>query len=267
ALEDISVFQGLGESGGIAIRLQQREASEGALAIKFYKAGGAIALSERVPMLEHFGFRVIDERTYTLVPRDGVERYLHDMVVEPANGAALDVAARANAIESGLMAVWTGAAESDQLNSLVTQAGLSWTDAALLRALSRYLRQVGTSYSQRYIAQVMVTQAASARALVALFNALHDPAVTDREAAADAARAEIAAQLETISSLDEDTIIRRFQNLIEAVLRTNAFQRDESGNRRPALALKFDSGKVEGMAAPRPYREISVYSPRVEGVH
>ncbi|WEJ32297.1 NAD-glutamate dehydrogenase [Devosia sp. SD17-2] len=267
ALEDISVFQGLGESGGIAIRLQQREASEGALAIKFYKAGGAIALSERVPMLEHFGFRVIDERTYTLVPRDGVERYLHDMVLEPANGAALDVAARANAIESGLMAVWTGAAESDQLNSLVTQAGLSWTDAALLRALSRYLRQVGTSYSQRYIAQVMVTQAASARALVALFNALHDPAVTDREAAADAARAEIAAQLETISSLDEDTIIRRFQNLIEAVLRTNAFQRDESGNRRPALALKFDSGKVEGMAAPRPYREISVYSPRVEGVH
>src|SRR5690606_3777792 len=53
ALEDISVFQGLGESGGIAIRLQQRQAAEGALAIKFYKAGGAIALSERVPMLEH----------------------------------------------------------------------------------------------------------------------------------------------------------------------------------------------------------------------
>ena len=37
--------------------------------------------------------------------------------------------------------------------------------------------------------------------------------------------------------------------------------------RRPALALKFDSGRVDGMAAPRPYREISVYSPRVEGVH
>jgi len=165
------------------------------------------------------------------------------------------------------MAVWTGAAESDQLNSLVTLAGLGWTDAALLRALSRYLRQVGTSYSQRYIAQVMVNQAASARALVALFNALHDPAVTDREAAAEAARSEIAAQLETISSLDEDTIIRRFQNLIEAVLRTNAFQRDAEGNRRPALALKFDSSKIEGMAAPRPYREISVYSPRVEGVH
>jgi len=35
----------------------------------------------------------------------------------------------------------------------------------------------------------------------------------------------------------------------------------------PALAIKFDSAQVDGMAAPRPYREISVYSPRVEGVH
>ncbi len=50
-------------------------------------------------------------------------------------------------------------------------------------------------------------------------------------------------------------------------MRTNAFQRDEEGNRRPALAIKFDSKRVEGMVAPRPYREISVYSPRVEGVH
>ena len=50
-------------------------------------------------------------------------------------------------------------------------------------------------------------------------------------------------------------------------MRTNAWQREENGDRRAALAIKFDSQKVEGMVAPRPYREISVYSPRVEGVH
>lgn len=267
ALDDIAVLQRLRDADSIAIRLRSRAGSEGTLGLKFYKEGAAIPLSDRVPMLEHFGFRVIDERTYTVVPRDGIERYLHDMVLEPANGEALDVSARGGAVEDGLMAVWTGAAESDQLNSLVTQAGLSWTDAALLRALSRYLRQVGTSHSQRYIAQVLVTQAASARALVDLFKALHDPDAKDGEAQAETARAELAAQLETISSLDEDTIIRRFHNLVEAVLRTNAFQRDGSGQRRPALALKFDSAKVDGMTAPRPYREISVYSPRVEGIH
>jgi len=266
ALADIAVFRALPD-GDVAIRLRQRAGAEGALGLKFYHRATAIPLTDRVPMLEHFGFRVIDERTYTIVPRDGIPLYLHDMVLEPASGRALDVAARGPAIEAGLMAVWSGAAESDQLNTLVTEAGLDWVDAALLRALSRYLRQVGTSYSQRYIAQVLVNQSPAARALCALFAALHDPAQANGEAAAEAARAEIAAALETISSLDEDTIIRRFHNLVEASLRTNAWQRDEAGEHRPALAIKFDSHRVEGMAAPRPYREIYVYSPRVEGIH
>jgi len=266
ALEDIGVFRGL-EGEATAIRLRHRAGAEGTLGLKFYHAGTAIPLSDRVPMLEHFGFRVIDERTYTIVPRDGVERYLHDMVLETSDGTPLEVAARGKAVEEGLMAVWTGLAESDQLNTLVTRAGLDWTEAALLRALSRYLRQVGTSHSQRYIAQVLVTQWQAARGLVALFEALHDPEAAGRPEAVEAARAIVAGQLETISSLDEDTIIRRFQNLIEASLRTNAFQRDAAGARRPALAIKFDSARIEGMAAPRPYREISVYSPRVEGIH
>lgn len=266
ALADIAVFTGL-DDDGIAIRISPRNGSDGALSLKFYHEGTAIPLSDRVPMLEHFGFRVIDERTYTIVPRDGVERYLHDMMIDPPNSEVDPIMARASGIEAGLIAVWAGQAESDQLNSLVTLAGLDWTDAGLLRALSRYLRQVGTSYSQRYIAQVLVTQNKAAAALIALFRALHDPGVVNREAETEAARAAITAALETIQSLDEDTIIRRFQNLIEASLRTNAFQRDDHGQRRPALAIKFDSSKVEGMVAPRPYREISVYSSRVEGVH
>ena len=266
ALGDIAVLRGVSE-GGIALKLRARQGAEGALGLKFYAKGGAIPLSDRVPMLEHFGFKVIDERTYTLVPRDGIERFIHDMVLAPSNGAELDVAARGAAIEAGLLAVWAGAAESDQLNTLVTQAGLDWTDAALLRSFSRYLRQIGISYSQRYIAQVLVTQAEAAKALVTLFAALHDPKLESRGMAEAAARDIIAAQLEATASLDEDTIIRRFLNLVDASLRTNSFQRDADGQRRPALAIKYDSAKVEGMVAPRPYREISVYSPRVEGIH
>ncbi|ODT80195.1 MAG: NAD-glutamate dehydrogenase [Pelagibacterium sp. SCN 64-44] len=261
ALEDIGVFESLGEDD-VAIRLRERSGTDGGLGLKVYHEGTPIPLSDRVPVLEHFGFRVIDERTYTLVPRDGVERYLHDMVLDLGEENAEDAMGRAGAIETALVAVWRGEAESDRLNSLVTLSGLDWQEAALLRALSRYLRQVGTSYSQRYIAQVLVTQRAAARALVDLFDALHRPGLAEREGKAEAARAVIAAELEQISSLDEDNIVRRFQNLIEASLRTNAWRPD-----RAALAIKFDSHRIEGMAAPRPYREISVYSPRVEGVH
>src|SRR5690606_10344222 len=73
ALADIAVLRTLDEAGGIAVRLRARDGAEGALGLKFYAKGGAIPLSDRVPMLEHFGFKVIDERTYTLTPRDGVE--------------------------------------------------------------------------------------------------------------------------------------------------------------------------------------------------
>ncbi|WP_224701806.1 NAD-glutamate dehydrogenase [Devosia aquimaris] len=266
-LFDIGVLRGLGESEQVAIRLRSRVGADGALGLKYYHRGSAIPLSDRVPMIEAFGFRVVDERTYTITPRDGVDRYVHDMVLATADGSWFEVDSRGPAVEEGLLAVWNGLGESDQLNTLVARTSLGWTDAALLRALSRYLRQIGISYSQRYIAQVLVTQKDAAEALVALFDALHNPTMVDATVAADAARARVMTALDAMASLDEDTIIRRFLNLVDASVRTNAYQRDAEGQRLPALAIKFDSAKVDGMVAPRPFREISVYSPRVEGIH
>src|SRR5262249_42678121 len=107
-----------------------------------------------------------------------------------------------------------------------------------------------------------------AAALVKLFHAQLDLGFQgNRDRSVAEAHEAIDAALEATQSLDEDRIIRRLVNLIDAAVRTNAFQRDGSGRRRPALAIKFDSHKIEGMPEPRPYREIFVYSPRVEGLH
>ena len=265
ALGDIAILESLTDASRISIRLRRHEGSDGSLGLKFYHRGSAIPLSDRVPMLEHFGFRVIDERTYTVTPRTGLE-YIHDMVLAPPEGVDLDLVAAAARIESALLAVWYGETESDGLNALTIRAGLSWEDVAVLRALSRYLRQVGISYSQRYLAQVAVSQHEAAAAIIALFHALHDPQAVG-EAAADTARSAIERARDATTSLDEDRILARFHNLVEASLRTNFFQHDAQGMRRPALAIKFDSAQVDGMPAPRPFREIYVYSPRVEGVH
>ena len=51
--------------------------------------------------------------------------------------------------------------------------------------------------------------------------------------------------------------------MIDAILRTNAFAPAAS----EALAIKIDSAKVPGLPKPIPYREIFVYSRRVEGIH
>src|SRR6202000_2953852 len=64
-----------------------------------------------------------------------------------------------------------------------------------------------------------------------------------------------------------DRIIRRFKNVMDATLRTNFFQKSPDGGPRPAMTMKFDSARLDELPAPRPWREIFVYAPAVEGVH
>jgi glutamate dehydrogenase len=108
-----------------------------------------------------------------------------------------------------------------------------------------------------------------------------EPVITARSGKRDAqlaaTRQAITALLDRVSSLDEDRILRGFVGVIEATLRTNYYIRYDSGRYKnglradggPAdyLSFKFDSSKVPDLPKPRPYREIFVCGPRVEGVH
>src|SRR5207248_2067028 len=62
-------------------------------------------------------------------------------------------------------------------------------------------------------------------------------------------------------------ILRLYVNLIDAALRTNYFQRDAEGERKPYLSFKLDSHAVKDLPLPRPLFEIFVYSPSMEGIH
>ncbi len=69
--------------------------------------------------------------------------------------------------------------------------------------------------------------------------------------------------MHAVASLFDDEILRGLENLVHASLRTNAYQRPE----RPVVAIKVASGKVDGMASPRPLFEIYVHSRKLEGIH
>ena len=93
-----------------------------------------------------------------------------------------------------------------------------------------------------------------------------------REVQLEATRQAITALLDRVSSLDEDRILRGFVSVIEATLRTNYYIQYANGARAdggPAdyISFKFDASKVPDLPKPRPYREIFVCGPRVEGVH
>ncbi|MEL6978801.1 MAG: NAD-glutamate dehydrogenase domain-containing protein, partial [Pseudomonadota bacterium] len=143
--------------------------------------------------------------------------------------------------------------------------------AALLRALSRFLRQARIPYSVAYMEDALAQNPRVAAAFVTLFETLFDPAsaLSEEARAAEASRLaeDIGTALDAVASLDVDRILRRFLNAIQATLRTNYFQKDETGARKDYVSFKFDSAALDDLPAPRPWREIFVYSAWVEGVH
>jgi glutamate dehydrogenase len=295
APRDIGRIERLGPSMPVAIDFH-REAGDpaGRLHAAVYRFGEPISLSQRVPVLENLGFRAIDEQSYVLTPRYPEGRRevtLHDMVLETADGAPIDLDAHDARLEACFRAVFSGEADNDNFNRLVVSAGADWRSIAVLRACAAYLRQLGAPFGPRYIADTLHRHAGVTRDLLELFHLRFDPDhkldAAGRKAAEEPVRLRIEGALAAVPSLDEDRILRQVLNLIGAMVRTNFYQdvwgsdlspstsRESRGGggegpdpRYPAtLAFKFDSGAVETAPQPRPFREVWVYSPRVEGIH
>jgi glutamate dehydrogenase len=275
AVEDIARIARLGPTLPVAIDFYRAEGAPAhRVRAAVYRYDEPIALSERVPVLENMGFRVIDESSYRVRPRLGEMRrevVLHDMELETADGNPLDLATHETRMEDVFLAVFRADAESDLFNALVISAGLDWREAAVIRALSAFQRQMRSPFSPRYVAETLLRHAAIARDLYAIFRTrFADPAAAASEAR-EAKVAELRQSIETalshVQSLDEDRILRRFVGVLLAVLRTNAFQVDSHGRPPAVVAFKLASREIERLPDPKPYREIFVYSPRVEGVH
>ena len=233
------------------------------LRLKLYQRTGSLALSDAVPALENFGFRVIED-----VPTEldgGKLGTIHDFVL--AAPAGLEPAAlleRATAIETAISDVLNGTAEDDPFNRLITAAALGARQANWLRAWYRYLRQAGLNYSVPTAVDALQHAPDVTRAVIALFACRHDPAFKgDRAKAETAAQEDIRAGLALVKAINDDRLLRQFRAVVEATLRTNAFAPAGA----EALAFKLDSSLVPGLPKPLPWREISVYSRRVEGIH
>ncbi|VAW21675.1 NAD-specific glutamate dehydrogenase, large form [hydrothermal vent metagenome] len=276
ALADIEIVKSLKGADDIAVRLGSPNSRPDELVLKVYHLEQPIPLSTRVPMLENFGFSVIDESSYLIRPKTGPKAFLHEMQIELVNNQAVDQAADHAVdidefnprLERNIKAIWAGVCENDGLNHLAISAAMEWDDISILRALVRYMRQIGISYSQHYTWEALNSHGDIARHLIALFHTLHDPEYKgDRQKTGEEISKKILGALEQITSIDQDRIIRHLLNLVENSLRTNFFQRDKNGARRPALAIKFNSRKIDSLPEPHPYREILVYSPRLEGIH
>ena len=231
------------------------------LRLKTYRLGGLIPLSEVVPVLENFGFRVLEEIPTALASGLG---YVHDFRVEIASEADLEaILRRIGEIERSIASVLRGSAEDDEFNQLVLYADLDTQSVVWLRAWFRYLRQTGSSFGLVTVVDALRRAPAATRALIDLFVTAHNPSEQDREQRIGHIHGDLDSSLAKVRSIDDDRILRRLRALIEAIVRTNAFAPAAA----EALAFKINSSLVPGLPAPVPWREIWVYSPRIEGIH
>ncbi len=275
AVRDLRVFESVSADRPLAVEFRSHagDGGEGGAALKVWSFARPIPLSERVPVLENMGFRVVDEQTYhvALAGTDALEFWLHDMVLRHPVSELVDIQTLRSKLAAGFLMVMRGVAENDGYNALILRAGLGWRDVALIRTLSRYLRQIRVPFSQDYMWATLTKHAALAERILALFHARFgpNPPTTDavRAEQEHAITATIEAELQQVESLDEDRILRRFMNAVATAVRTNFYQLGADGMPREVISIKFESRRIDAMPLPRPLYEIFVYAPRLEGIH
>ena len=273
-LEDIAVVETLDQKPLQPRAYRRADDGLSQIRLKLYSANGPMKLSDLIPTIENLGLSVAQEAGSAIRPVGhpvGKNIWLHNFYAEEKNNRPIDVAGVKPLLEDAIDAVLSGACEDDGFNALVTLAGLHWREAAMLRAAAKHHMQAGFQFSQAYITEVLTTHPAIVKGLIDVFHARFNPAgpsdLDYRRKEVSAARSTVLKALEDVTSLDEDRILRRFLNLFEAMTRTNFYQTEPDGAHKPYISFKIDSNALTELPDPKPYREIFVSGPRVDGVH
>jgi glutamate dehydrogenase len=271
---DIVEMEDIGPGQPVGIRAY-RHPDDPASSFRFelYRWQEAAALADVLPILDNMGLKAMVEEGFA-IPRAGEDPdvvWAHEFTMVDADAGTIAFDTVRAAFEDAFVAVWEGRAENDGFNRLVIQLGVSWREAALVRALARYRQQSGLEPSEAVQQAALSDHPDVTRLILALFHARFDPATgasaAERQAASDALCGDIGEALQAVESLDHDRVLRRLAALVQATTRTNYFQRGADGAAKPYISFKIASRELDDLPEPKPFREIFVAAPHVEAVH
>ncbi|OGT57074.1 MAG: glutamate dehydrogenase [Gammaproteobacteria bacterium RIFCSPHIGHO2_12_FULL_63_22] len=288
------------------LRLSLYYAADGGLRFKLFRTGREIALSDALPMLEDLGLRINSEHPYVL-ELDDARVVIQDFEVESMSGKvdvdssrqrfeeAFAAMWRGDAESDGFNRLvlaaglgWRQVAMLRGYCKYLQQTGVTFSQAYMEQTLARYpliARLLVELFEARFepgrdvkadrktcealrFSLTAIVPENERPQLATILEEMGNDRALDREAQIDACGDALAITMERVSSLDEDRILRSFMAVINATLRTSFFQKKgEGGTHKDYISFKFDPALVPELPKPRPYREIFVYSPFVEGVH
>jgi glutamate dehydrogenase len=276
ALRDSEFIDALASDETVRVRAFRRPDDDAkTFRFKLYRRNAAAPLADVLPILDSMGLKALIEDGFRLAPvgPDGAVTpvWVHEFLLRDDRGEHLVFADVRHAFETAFVAIWNGRAENDGFNRLVIELGLSWREAALVRALARYRQQTGLDPSQAVQAQALADHPEVARLILRLFAEKFAPDLARPEAARRTAAADLQAQinaaLQQVESLDADRVLRRLAALVGAITRTNFYQTCPGGAPKSHISFKIASRELADLPLPKPFREIFVAAPHVEGVH
>ena len=140
-----------------------------------------------------------------------------------------------------------------------------------MRALARYRQQSGLDPSQRVQEEALADHPGVARLILDLFRVKFDPAIAvDLDARTEQAAAvmeTITEALQTVESLDHDRVLRRSPCWSGPSCGPTSISAPKTAAVKSYISFKVASEALADLPAPKPYREIFVWSTAVEGVH
>jgi len=267
-VEDTLVIERL-EPSELSLRLYAPVVSDSRdMRFTVMRVGPSMPLTQVLPILQRLGVDVIDEHPYEIDRTDRPSARILDFGVVLPEGSIRDYETLVARFTEAFRACWDGRCEVDTFNSLVLLAGMDWRESMIIRAYARYLRQIGSTFGQGYLEQVMLDNAEISRLLIELFTTRFNPEASgDRKASQERLVERIEQALDLVPSLDADRILRQFLALILATVRTNYYAISLTGDERCSVAFKLEPQSIPDLPLPKPKFEIWSYSPRVEGVH
>ncbi|MGY1823389.1 NAD-glutamate dehydrogenase [Geodermatophilus sp. SYSU D00079] len=261
AVEDLERLDALaeGEIGLVLRRPAAGSGSEPRLAV--YRVGERLLLSDVLPMLQHMGVDVVDERPYEIDRIGAPLAWIYEFGLTAPAGELPFPGSLPERFTEALSAVWRGDAEDDGLGALVLLAGLNWRQVTVVRAYVQWLRQAGLPFGQRYVETTLAAHPDVVARLVALFEARFSPGRdTGRASRQEELVRSLGEAIGEVESLDADRVLSAMLAAVTATVRTTYY----AGG---PLALKLHPATVPDLPEPRPAREVWVSSPRVMGVH
>ena len=170
AVPDIERIERLDPEGDLGMSLYvPLESTLDHLAFKLVRSGKPILLSDVLPLLENMGVRVSDERPYEIKPAGGPPVWIYDFGLRHDEGAEFQADDVREMFQDAFARAWRGESENDGFNRLVLSARLTAREITILRAIAKYLRQAGSTFSQAYMEDALSEHPDVARGIVELF--------------------------------------------------------------------------------------------------